>query len=176
MKTILSDPELTIASIAVLIAVFSIIIGTLSLNVQRRHNRKTVKPISNLMFSDYENHIAVNIKNAGVGPLIIKSFTVKNKLGQAKKNIIDWMPDHPNNLPWSSFFVNLTGVVIPAGDSLNIISLKTDQSITQTFAEFRNKVRKALSELEIELSYMDVYERKLPTNKKDLKWFGRNIT
>ena len=175
IEKILSDPILLIATIAVFISFMSIVIGGLSLKIQRTHNRKTVKPIGNIILSDYENLLAVNIKNTGVGPLIIKSLKVYNDSGESKINIIDWMPEHPDNLPWTSFFANATDFVLPPGQSLNIIELKTNTDISNTFAEFRDQVRKALCGLTIELTYKDIYDKQMPTNQRDLEWFGRNV-
>jgi hypothetical protein len=173
---ILSDPELLIAAIAVFISFVSILIGAVSLSIQRTHNRKSVKPIANIILSDYENHISVNIANNGVGPLIIKTLNVTNQAGESKLNIIGWMPKHPDDLPWTSFAADITDFVIAPGDRLNLIDLKTTDEITSTFAAFRDHTRMALSNLKIELSYTDVYDSNLPSKVRALEWFGRSVS
>ncbi len=175
IERILLDPELLIAAVAVFISFLSILIGALSLRMQRSHNRKSVKPIGNILFSDYENLIAVNIKNTGIGPLIIKKLEVTNSSKSPRNNIIDWMPQHPKDLTWSNFLSIGTNFVIPPNQSLNIIELKTGQNISKTFAEFRDEIRKVLSDLTIELVYVDLYNKKQPVNRKELRWFGRNV-
>ena len=171
---IISDPTLLIASIALLVSIISILIGAFSLKIQRTHNRKSVKPIGNIVFSDYENLLAVNLKNVGVGPLFIKSLKVKNKDRETKNNIIDFMPPHPPDLPWTNYFANPTDFVIPPGEKLNLIELSTDD-ISDAFAEFRDNVRKTLMDLSIELKYKDIYDKTMPENKRALDWFGRHF-
>ncbi len=171
---IVSDPTLLIASVALLVSIISILVGALSLKFQRTHNRKSVKPIGNIVFSDYENRVAVNLKNAGVGPLFIKSLKVKNKNKKTKNNIIDFMPEHPSNLPWTNYFANPTDFVIPPGEKLNLIELSTED-ISDTFADFRDTVRKSLMDLSIELKYKDIYDKTMPVNKRALDWFGRHF-
>ena len=163
-----------IAFLALIVSIVSIYIGARALKIQRTHNIKSVKPIGNIVFSDYEDHLAVNIKNAGVGPLIIKSLKVKNKNNEMKNNVIDFMPQHPPDLPWTNFFANPEDFVIPAGEKLNLIKLTTED-ISDTFAIFRNTVRESLMDLSIELEYKDIYDNIMPINKRTLEWFGRNL-
>lgn len=175
INKILSDPSLLMTAIAVGISFISILLTVFSLRIQRIHNRKTLKPIGNIIFADYEDKIAVNIKNTGVGPLIIKELKVSDNSGKSKINIIEWMPSHPDSILWTNFFEDATGFVIPPGESLNIIELSTKDNISNSFAEFRDQVRTALSNLIVELTYKDIYDKKMPVNSGNLKWFGRNV-
>lgn len=169
------DPMPLIATLALIVSIVSIFIGAIALKIQRTHNRKSVKPIGNIMFSDYENNLAVNIKNSGVGPLIIKNLKVKNKNKEIKNNIIDFMPPHPPDLPWSNYFANPIDFVIPPGEKLNLIKLSTED-ITELFATFRDDVRRALMDLSIELEYKDIYDKTMPVNERGLNWFGRHFS
>ena len=163
-----------IAALALVVSIISIFIGAIALKIQRAHNIKSVKPIGNIVFSDYEDNIEINIKNAGVGPLIINSLKVKNKNNETKNNVIDFMPLHPPDLPWSNYFANPKDFVIPSSEKLNLIKLTTED-ISATFATFRDQVRKALMDLSIELEYKDIYDNIMPVNVRTLEWFGRHL-
>ena len=85
ISEILTSPNL-IATIALGVSFLSIIIGFYGLWLQRKHNQLSVRPIGIITLSDYENRLAIKVKNAGMGTMILKSIeTVIMK--ETKKNI-----------------------------------------------------------------------------------------
>lgn len=63
-----------VAICALLISFISIILTVWTLWLQRRHNFLSVTPIVSIPINDYENNIAVKVKNTGVGPLIYRDI------------------------------------------------------------------------------------------------------
>ncbi len=161
------------ALLALLISFLSIIFTVISLYFQRRHNFKSLTPILNISISDYENRIGVTLKNTGVGPLIIESFTATN--GEiSQNNIISLMPSLQQNIFWTTFYDNFVGVCIPHNQSITVIQLDGDSN-NSDYAQFRNEVRKYLSKLSITIKYKDIYDRSMPIKEKKLEWFGRHF-
>ncbi len=168
-----NHPEAIVALLALFVSIFSIYQGIKSLKIQREHNEKSVRPIGKIIFSDYENLIAVKIKNAGIGPLILKNLRVLNSKNEIKTNVVDWMPQIPQGMSWSHYAKPPPGVVISQGETLSLLELKGEVG-NKLFENFRHEVRRALKELTIELEYMDIYEKQMPTYKRELSWFGRH--
>jgi hypothetical protein len=168
-----NHPEAVVALLALFVSIVSIYQSIKSLKIQREHNEKSVRPIGRMIFSDYEDYIAIKIKNAGVGPLILKNLSVLNSKKEIKNNIIEWMPQIPLGMSWSHFS-KPTDVVISQNATLSLLELQGKVG-NKSFEDFRDKVRRALKELTIELEYMDIYEKQMPIVKRELSWFGRHI-
>ena len=176
IKWIKENSEVIIAITAlcaIIISFMSIILTLISLFLQRKHNRKSVKPIGNIAISDYENLISVEIFNRGSGPLIIKEFTAEYR-NIIKNNLISLMPFLPENVSWSTFFDELNEFSILPGESINLLEFKPDlENIAEV--NFRNEVRKVLSEIKVTLKYSDIYDCLMPIKVKKLSWFGRHF-
>jgi hypothetical protein len=158
---------------ALLVSFLSIVLTSTALWLQRRHYFKSVTPIANILFGDYENLIRVTIRNNGVGPLLIKRFTVSN--GQSvKDDLISWMPELPEGIYWTNFTANIDGRCITPNQALTILQLDGDISNID-FVAFRDDIRQVLSLLTATLEYRDIYRRKMPTDKRSLEWFARNL-
>ncbi len=158
---------------AIIISFFSIVIIALSFWTQRRHNFKSLTPIAQFPISDYDNLIAVKLKNTGVGPLLVEKFT-SHKGNIQKDNIISWMPKTPKGLKWDTFYDSLDGLSIPPNQEEILIELSGNIK-DEIFIKFRDKSRKALKDLKIKVQYRDIYNRKMPLKERDLKWFGRHF-
>ncbi len=175
LELIKSNPDQVnafVALCALFISLLSIVLTVFTLWMQQRHNYKSLTPIASLPIGDYENIIEVSLKNTGVGPLIVKKFIVSNE-NQSKNNIINWMPNPPENISWETFYNEIEGICVPPSESATIIRLSGNEN-SQTFSKFRDQVRKALAPLKIEVVYQDIYNREMPKAKRDLSWFGRH--
>lgn len=162
-----------VAALALVVSLLSIVITVVSLFIQRQHNYKSLTPIGSIPFLDYEDKVAVKVKNTGVGPLIIETFRVTD--GKRSENdLISWMPPLPGNMPWDTFFDDLDGACIPPGEQLTVLQLSGNPS-DQSFAKARDSCRRALSQLTILFKYRDIYARRMSAVQKSLKWFGRHF-
>ena len=77
-----SEQLIAISSIcAVFISIVSLVFAIISSFIQMKHNKNSIKPITDIRVQDYEDLLAVRIENVGTGPLVIKKlrFTRKNK-------------------------------------------------------------------------------------------------
>ena len=127
--------------------------------ITREHNKLSVKPIPDILTSNFENRITITLENNGTGPLIIKTF--KAIIGnQSKSNIIDWMPNLPNGIYWSNWLRDFEGCAIKPFESKLLLEYRLDlQDETQT--KVRNIIREALSKISIEFEYTDIYGTKM---------------
>ncbi len=141
--------------------------------LQRKHNFKSLMPIAQIRFYDYQDCVAIRIVNAGLGPMTIEDFNVRN--GNAiKHNLIDWMPPHPQSITWETYYEDLKGVTILPNEEAKVLVLKHDDLANVEFVQFRDKIRASLSMLEAEVVYRDVYGRSMPKCTRSLNWFGRD--
>lgn len=155
-----------------LTGISAILLSVYTAFLQRRHNYRSLSPIAQICFHDYEDCVAVRIANAGLGPMTIKTFRAYNNSGQ-KSNLIDWMPPHPDNIFWDTYFEDLNGVTILPNSEAVVIRIQRDAHDVSEFSLFREKVRQALSSLVVDVESIDVYNRTMPTCKRSLDWFGR---
>ena len=162
------------AIIAVVVSFLSILLTFISLLIQRIHNLNSVRPIGNIELSDYENLLEVSIINSGTGPLIIEKFSATDNKGCKEPNLYKLMPRLPDGYYWDTFFENCENFSMIPSKSLSILKLsgKIDDI---SFCKIRDTMRKRLSEIEVSLSYKDIYGRKMPENKKDMRWFSRHF-
>jgi hypothetical protein len=162
-----------VAMLALGVSFLSVLLTVASLYIQRQHNYKSVTPIARIAILDYEHKVAVRVKNNGIGPLIVDAFRVTD--GDVVKNdLISWMPALPDTVSWDTFFDNLDGASIPAGEQVTVLQLSGDPNDKQ-FVRGRDSCRKALSALTISLTYRDIYSCRMPEAKKRLRWFGRHF-
>jgi len=165
------DPILIIAILALIVSIVSIGIGVITLRTQQEYNRLSVRPIGIITFSDYENNLAIKIKNAGMGPMILTSVETVDNSGINKNYPIDWMP---SKYIWTNFRRNLQNHAIIAGDSIILLEYSLDPQ-NKDLAKQRDEIRSILKNLTIRIKYMDIYNKQQPDLIRSLDWFGRNI-
>lgn len=59
---------------SIVIAVTALALSVITLYWQRKHNRLSLVPIPNIVISDRDNVLSIDLENNGIGPLIIKSI------------------------------------------------------------------------------------------------------
>jgi hypothetical protein len=168
-----SQVSAIVAMMALFVSFLSILLTMASLYLSRRHNYKSLTPIASIPVSDYENTVAVKIKNTGVGPLIIGTFRA-TRGSNTEDDLISLMPDLPHGMLWDAFFDDLDGACIPPGEQLVILQLSGNPE-DHRFGQARDACRKALAETTVVLTYKDIYGRRMPDVTKSLRWFGRHF-
>jgi hypothetical protein len=172
-----------IALCALFVSVVSIVFTIIQVQLQRIHNKKTVKPIGRIRIGDYQNNIFVKVENNGVGPLIIKQILIKNNTLQTTKSLIDILPaDLTKRITWTNFTGSYEGRTIIPGQSLELIVWTINGSYegkTQDVIEKdRNDLRKALKDISVSVSYTDIYEKddfKYELSSDEFSsWYGRH--
>lgn len=160
-----SNTLIAITSIfAVIISIVSMIFTVIFSLQQLKHNKNSVKPISAIKFSDYEDELAVKLENVGTGPLTIKKLIFKNE-SQESSTLIAMMP--PIDQLWTTFTESVDGWTIPVGGQLIFLKLHPESDETKSL------VRKELSKITIYLEYMDIYNTKFQ-DRRSLDFFGRH--
>jgi hypothetical protein len=109
LDKIINEPALIIATSAVVVSVCSIMVATVSLWIQRKHNILSVRPIAGIGRFDYVGYIAIWVKNLGNGPMRVKSIKTTDNQGIRKGYPIDWMP---SDIPFARFRKNLENSTI----------------------------------------------------------------
>ncbi len=161
-----SDTLIAITSIfAVIISIVSMIFTVIFSLQQLKHNKNSVKPISAIKLSDYEDELAVKLQNVGTGPLTIKKLIFKNE-SQESSTLIAMMP--PINQLWTTFTEPVDGWTIPVDEQLIFLELHPESDETKSL------VRKELSKITIYLEYMDIYNTKFQ-DRRSLDFWGRHF-
>lgn len=163
---------------AILTSIISLVVSIVSLWRQRDHDRKSVKPLPQIVLGDYEDHLRVSIENAGVGPFIISGLQVENVLSHdIKPSIIAHMQELPSGFFWTTFSDHVEGRAIPAQERLVLLEFsQSDEPVAAlSFNDLHNDIRKQLGFLVVTVTGKDIYDTEQPPRTRDLKWFHRLI-
>jgi hypothetical protein len=172
-----------IALCALIVSVVSIVFTVIQVQLQRIHNKKTVKPIGRIRIGDYQNNIFVKLENNGVGPLIVKQILTKNETLNTTESFVGILPaDLTKRITWTNFTGSFEGRTIIPGQSLELIVWTINSSYnnkTEAIIEKdRSDLRKALKEVSVSVTYTDIYEKEEfkheLTNDEFNSWFGRH--
>lgn len=163
----------TVALIAFIVSVVSLYVTHATLKHQQRHNVLSVKPLPMVAVADYEDRLTVKIRNNGSGPLIVKAIHVGNG-AHVEQTLIDWMPQLPGGMYWSTFVGSVIDRSITPGDEIILLEL-TGNHDDHAFVKARDSIRAALSPLTVIVEYTDVYDTIMKPHQKQLSWFARNL-
>jgi hypothetical protein len=174
LGSIMTAANVVIALCALFAAMVSVYFTRAALRAQLRHNKLSVRPMPLVIPLDFENRIAVEIRNNGIGPLIIKDVAVVPDGGSGRSDLIEYMPGSAS-ITWSDFNLSLGGTAVLPGRQVNLIELAYNSAFDWAdFATYRNECRRALAELSIRLAYTDMYGDEFPEETYSLDWFGRH--
>lgn len=168
------DLNFVVAFSAIIISIAAILLTAITLKMQREHNFTSTRPICFVDVFDYSNHTAVELYNGGIGPMIINDIKVSMGV-EYKQNLIDWMPRIDEGLRWKNYNTNMNLTVVPAGTSLTIIAFAVDED-NNAAVNFRNQIRKIMSELTVEVTFSNIYDKQLPIVTRSLDIFGRRTS
>ncbi|WP_321507052.1 hypothetical protein [uncultured Methanoregula sp.] len=162
LTTFFNEPSNIIAFCAVIISIISIALTIISLWIQRKHDRISVKPIAHIHVNNLLGEISLSVKNDGLGPMIIKSIETfrtndKNKLnlGWPPISIIKTDYKIPKSTPQMT--IDLESCPIYNGNSLSFFKQVFDPAISEEFADAK-KTSMALANLTLRIKYTSVYE------------------
>lgn len=160
-------------NIAIIIGFLSILLAFLTFRLNKKHQRLSVIPIGDISTWNYENKLSVLLENNGIGPLIITSFRATIN-GVSKNNIIDLMPQLPKGIYWSNYFENFEGSAIKPSESIILLEFSLNMK-NRKESEFRDLIRRTLSEIVVEFNYTDIYGNPKKYLKHSLSRFERNL-
>lgn len=168
----LEEPQPIIALCALIISIVSLFLAFRTSYQNRMHDRLSVRPLAYVLPKDYEHNIAVIIQNKGTGPLITKQMSFNDKKGEIKKYLIDFMPNLMEGYYWTTFS-KVQKIVLRPSEEKILLEFSGEIS-DKNFVRQRDKIRKALSDIEINMTYTSIYNEKRPfkLNYK-LSWYKR---
>ena len=157
------------ASFSALAATVSAGLAFFALRGQNRHQRLSVRPSLKISVSNYENHLAVALKNEGLGPAVIRQLRCQSPdHANATDNLIDLLPDIDR--AWTTFMQVAPGSVIAAQDEAVLIAIDLNPNV-ETDRALIETLRAALGQIDIACRYTDFYGSKLPLAKRALTYF-----
>ncbi len=163
-----------IAICALFVSVFSVCLGAWTAFVQRKHMRLSVKPIATIPVADYENRVGVFLQNKGLGPMRVVSLKVANHDKKVHDNIKSHMPALEGDIIWSNFYDSVDGAFLEPGKRFELLLLEGNMN-SEEYNNSRDKVRKILCGLTIEIEYEDLYGKRMEPLKENLNFFGRHF-
>ena len=161
------------AFLALFVSCASVWISISAARSQRKHNELSVRPLAEVTVADYENSLRVKLRNNGTGPMIVLAVTVSDG-SITRESLIEWMPSLSGHRPWNTFSHTLRRRTLQPGAELVLLEL-TEHDGEINFPQCRDRVRRALAPLTVNVEYTDIYETTLRPCKKELSWFGRNL-
>lgn len=156
--------------LTIIIALAAVFISIITYRSQVEHNKNSVKPIIDISLGDYVNDLFVKVKNKGVGPATIQSIhclRTTDGLQQDEPALINYFRDFP--FVWTTFANDIKDRTISAGGEMILLEAKCDNT------EALDEIRSRLKDIEIRIEYVNIYNDCMPTRKRDLSWFGRNL-
>jgi len=163
-----SDQLIAITSLcAVIISTLSFVLTVITGFLQIKHNKNSIRPISDIRVQDYEDLIAVRIENVGIGPLVVRKLRFKREDDNIEYSSLIEMMSYINE-QWTTFFEKADGWKIPVGGKIDLIEL------SPALEESKESVRKALSTITVLLTYTDVYGTIFKDSRK-LDFFSRHF-
>ena len=138
----------------------------------RDHNRRSVRPLVNIVPADYEHRIRVRLRNNGTGPLLLQGIVADHQTRGKKRQLIDHMPPMPDGLSFKIFEKPQPGRSILPNAYLDLLVFDVDQG-DQAALAYRDALRQALGQITIYIQYTDLYDTKFKDYQKSLKWFKR---
>jgi len=172
LQKILDKPESIIALCALIVSAISLALAIINSFHNRKNNRLSVRPIAYILPPDYEDYIAVIIQNKGTGPLISKEIKFVDESNTEKNYLIDFMPKLEDGYYWKTFSKTSKIILSPLEEKI-LLEFRGDIS-DENFIRQRDKIRDALSKIEIQIKYTSIFNEWCPfkLNYK-LSWFSR---
>lgn len=161
------------ALVSFVVAGLSLWVTYSTLKHQRLHDELSLRPLPEVTVADWETKLRVTLRNNGSGPLIVTALVAGNG-AETKPSVLDWMPELPEDIAWTSFSGPMNGRSVLPGGSITLLELEGDDA-DEAFVQVRDQVRAALRELTVNVEYTDVYNKALPPHRKALDWFGRHL-
>ena len=166
--------SIILAICASLVSVVSLVTSIYFSWCARDHNRRSVKPIPFVARLDFEDHLAVIIRNNGSGPLILQKAQARISGEGRSAHLIDLIPEPPPGLFFKNFNrVEQIRAILP-GDKVDLVDLPISVDDPEA-AAYRDELRRALGDVTLELTYTDIYQTRFPNYRTKLTWFHRNV-
>jgi len=162
LTTIFSNPSNLIAFCALFVSVLSIALTIITLWIQRKHDRLSVKPIAHIHVNNLRGELSIRVNNSGLGPMIIKSVETFRSDDKNKLNL-GWPPipllkiEYINLSSKPQLTIDLEECPVYNGDSQNLLAHIFDIADSAQVADAK-KIANAFHDLTIRINYTGVYD------------------
>lgn len=163
---------------AFVVAISAMIVSVVSLAASiyfgwctRDHNRRSVKPLPHLVLINNDDRICVRLYNNGLGPLVLRKVTARNKQ-KLSGHLIEIVPKSPPNLYFRHLVKVRPGRAVLPEIRLDLLDFELD--VEDSAAEgYRDALRDALGDISIDVDYTDIYESRFARYTEHLTRFRR---
>ncbi len=145
--------------------------------VEIEDNRNTwtlqelVRPYADIAFINSEESIEIKLENCGMGPLIMNNILITDGNKVNAKNFSEFIKNCKSNANFEYQLYNLTEEHGAIGKEKNITLLKViGDAKNADFIRFLKNLEEKLTNLEIQISYSDMYKRKIDTLKTKINF------
>lgn len=140
--------------VSLIIAILAIFISVWTTLAQIRHNRLSLMPICEVFTANFNNYIAVEIKNKGLGFMQIEDIYFVNNDGFRCSNLYDFFNYFIKDKTGLSYMrIDRKEVIMP-GEKMFFIKL---ESLNDTR---RIEVIKLIENITVHIKYSDAYRHK----------------
>lgn len=158
---------------ALIVSIVSLGLSAYFTWLERDHNRRSLRPLPFILQPDFEDKVAVVIRNNGTGPLILKKAHATSSADRRSGHLIDLVPTPPKGMVFRNFNrIDQTRAVRP-GDEVDLLDLRINVN-DPVAARYRDELRRVLGNVTLELTYTDVYCTRFPVYSRTLDWFLRH--
>jgi len=139
--------------------------------------RETMKhrPLLEVFASNFDNKIEINLKNKGLGPLLVTDYKINNvKTGESKGGLYYWIQNISGT--FNNYTGELNDLILAPSEVKNLL-LFEKQDMTKIDTDYhrvREELRIILKDLEIEIGYNDIYNNEMPTRRYKFDWYGKS--
>ncbi|GAB4023446.1 hypothetical protein GCM10028808_73930 [Spirosoma migulaei] len=138
------------------------------LYLQRIHNEKSLKPLGQIVLEDQRKTLAVQLRNNGLGPLIIEKMSC-SKNGMVHADLEECLAFlAPKSYLFAPTNDAVTRVVLP-NSSLTIFETRFDEYEDDAAIEH---AREQLAPITLKVEFRDIYDNKT-TLERAFQWFLR---
>ena len=149
-----SQIENIISIISVIITAVVCVFSGATFFIQRKHNRKCVRPILNVLRKEVP--LTISLSNKGIGPAIISGVNIQKGTKETYESIEDFIKKRSIIASEKYYSININEtntIAVAAGETIILFQLYSDskQFSEDVWAKFVS------NEYEIILNYEDVY-------------------
>lgn len=161
--------EVIIKFIAGIASIATTVISVIIYKGQKKHSEDSVRPLANILISNYENRIAVRIKNCGSGPLTITEIKCSDNSKETfkketKENLIGFFEN--GGIEWSDYVNEIKGKSISANESLILLKIEGEEKV----GRYGKQIREKLNNIKITIKYKDIYGKEMTTVERELNF------
>jgi hypothetical protein len=162
-----------VATALAIISIVALFVAIASLWIQRRHNRKSVRPLADVLLTDSIQGLTVRLVNRGCGPMKVTKF-VADRAGDERKSIVHHLPGNALKNVIHTTHSKPKGEWIIHGNALILLQIRGDHN-SPVFIRKREYIRSILREITIKLSFADIYDKSHGSITRSLEWFRREL-